>query len=222
MQELIIGIVSSLLAGGITVAAGWLGLAWPRRVLVRGLSKLTGVGVERSYAKQSAANSDLAADLRGARWIKVLTGRGNELTRDSFQLVWQAGNPVLEYVHILLPDPDDPGGWLARRVREVQRADPAFGDGLLADQLRANIRYLDAVSGRDTRIELRLFDAPHTYRVILTDRLAYFTPYQPGVHARNSPCLVFRSGSAMYDHLLRSFDIMWPQAVRSRPDERSV
>ncbi|MFG1941376.1 hypothetical protein [Nonomuraea sp. NPDC048826] len=222
MQELIIGIVSSLLAGGITVAAGWLGLAWPRRVLVRGLSKLTGVGIERSYTKQSAANADLAADLRTARWIKVLTGRGNELTRDSFQVVWQAGNPVLEYGHVLLPDPDDPGGWLARREQEVRHADPGFGAGLLADQLRVNIRYLNAVAAREAKIEVRLFDAPHTHRVILTDRVAYFTPYQPGVHGRNSPCLVFRAGGAMYDHLLRTFDIMWQAARTAAEDERSV
>ncbi|MFI6322726.1 hypothetical protein ACIBG8_34660 [Nonomuraea sp. NPDC050556] len=209
MQELIIGVVSSLIATALTVGAGWLGVAWPRRLLVKLLSRLLGLGIARSYATQSAANADLGADLRAARWIRVLTGRGNELTRDSFQEVWRNEQRRLEGIRVLLPDPADPGGWLRRREEEMVRTDPGMEGGLLAKQVSATVDYMRTVAAANSKVELRLLDAQHTARVIVTDRLAYFTPYLAGVHGRNSPCLVFSADSAMYDYCLRLFDGLW-------------
>ncbi|GAA3009558.1 hypothetical protein [Streptosporangium longisporum] len=209
MRELIIGVVSSLIATGLTVTAGWFGLSWPRKLLLRLSSRVSGLGVVRAYKKQSAANNDLAADLRSARWIKALVGRGNELTRDSFQDVWRQRHTRLRSVHILLPDPADPGGWLRSREEEMRPVDPGFEPGLLAKQVSANVDYLSAVISANPKVEMRLFDAPHTCRAIITDRFAYFTPYLTGTHGRNSPCFVFGNGSVMYDHLLRTFENLW-------------
>ncbi|MEU4832669.1 hypothetical protein [Streptosporangium sp. NPDC023615] len=209
MRELVIGIASSLIATGLTVAAGWFGLSWPRKLLLRLLSRVSGLGVVRAYKKQSAANTALAADLRAARWIKVLAGRGNELTRDSFQEVWRQRHTRLRSVQILLPDPADPGRWLQSREEEMRRVDPGFESGLLAKQVSANIAYLSAVVAANPEVEMRLFDAPHTCRAIITDHFAYFTPYLSSAHGRNTPCFVFGNGSVMYDHLLRTFENLW-------------
>ncbi|MEU8057882.1 hypothetical protein [Microbispora bryophytorum] len=217
MQELVIGVVSSLLATALTVAAGWFGLSWPRRILLRLLSRMTGVGVVRSYATQSAANAELVGDLRSARWVRVVAGRGNELTRDSFQELWRSGGARLESVKVLLPDPADPGGWLRAREEEMRRADPGFEAGLLAKQVSANLDYLTAVAARRPQVDVRVFDSPHSLRAIITDRVAYFTPYLPGRHGRNSPCLVFAEGGVMYDHVLRVFDQLWQASPDRKP-----
>ncbi|MFI7615327.1 hypothetical protein ACIBP6_29270 [Nonomuraea terrae] len=209
MQELVIGIVSSLIATVLTVMAARFGVRWPRKWVLRLLSRISGLGITRAYDKQSDANAALDADLRAAHWIKVLAGRGNELTRDSFHDVWRQGHTRLQSVQVLLPDPMDPGGWLRRREEEVRHIDPGFERGLLAEQVSTNINYLSSVVAANPSVELRLFDAPHTCRLVITDHLLYFTPYLSGRHGRNSPCFVFRNDSVMYDHLLRFFETLW-------------
>jgi hypothetical protein len=209
VQELVIGVVSSLIATVLVVVAARLGGWWPKKWVLRLLSRISGLGIAHAYQKQSDANAALGADLRAAHWIKVLAGRGNELTRDSFQDVWRQGQIRLQSVQVLLPDPADAGGWLRSREDEVRHIDPGFEPGLLARQVSANINYVSAVVAANPAVELRLFDAPHTCRLIITDHLVYFTPYLSGRHGRNSPCFVFKNNSVMYDHLLRSFETLW-------------
>lgn len=220
MKELILGVVSSLIATALTVAGGWFGLSWPRRLLLRLLSRITGIGVVRTYPTQAAANAEMAADLRKARWVRVVASRGNELTRDSFQELWRSGSARLESVRVLLPDPDDPGGWVRAREEEMRRADPGFETGLLAKQISANLDYLAAVAARREDVEVRVFDSPHSFRAVITDRVAYFTPYLPGTHGRNSRCLVLAEGGVLYDHVLRVFDQLWHAGRERGPDRR--
>ena len=213
MQELIIGVVSSLVATALTVAAGWLGWSWPRKIMLQLLGRMSGTGIVRTYASQKIANADLEEDLRRARWVRVLAGRGNELTRDSFQILWQPGLPRMESVQVLLPDPADDSGWLKGREAEMRQADPGYESGLLAKQVSTNVDYVTAIAGGNAAISLRLFDAPNDSRVIITDRVAYFTPYMAAVHGRNSPCLVFRSDGVMYEYLLQVFTRLWQRAT---------
>lgn len=215
MKELIIGVISSLVATVLTVTAGWFGWSWPRRLLLRLLARMSGTGIERSYPQQKIANADLEGDLRKARWVRVLAGRGNELTRDSFQALWQPGHARLESVQILLPDPADPGGWLGVRENEMRQADHGFEAGLLAKQVSANVDYVSAIAAGNAAVSLRLFDAPNDCRIIATDQVVYFTPYMAAVHGRNSPCLVFRNGGVMYEHALQIFTRLWQRAAPS-------
>jgi hypothetical protein len=208
VREFIIGVISSLVATAVAVIGGWAGLSWPKKAATRLLSKVTGLGILRVYS-QKAANADLGRDLRQARWVRVLAPRGNELTRDSFQPLWQGRNERLEFVELLLPDPADAGGWLRVREEDLRRTDPAIEPGLLAKQVTANLDYLGAVAARNPAVTLRLFDAPNTGRIIVTDRLAYFTLYNAHGHGRHSPCLVVQSGSAMYEHALELFAHLW-------------
>jgi hypothetical protein len=219
----VLGVLSSLVASAIAVVAGSFSSKTARRWLVAVLSRLTGVGVERTYSTQKLANVDLAADLACARSVKVLTGRGNELTRDSFHSVWNEADSRLESVQILLPNPDlGADSWLAEREKEVVRHDLGFRPGLLAEQIRANIGYLRAIAGQRESVEIRLYDLPIVYRVIVTDRLAYITLYEAAKHGRNSPCLVFRNPSPMYDFALRLFSTAWTRAIRPAAGPRAA
>jgi hypothetical protein len=213
MAGFILGIVSSLAATVLTVTAGWFGSSRMRHWLVAVLSRLTGLGIQRSYRQQKLANLDLGPDLAVARWVKVLAGRGNELTRDSFRAVWEEADSRLESVHILLPDPGlGPGSFVANREAEILRQDTGYSPGLLAGQISSNIEYVSTIAAKRSHVSLRLYDLPNIYRIILTDRVAYFTTYAASGHGRNAPCVVFSNPGTMYDFALRTFSIWWDHA----------
>jgi hypothetical protein len=208
------GIVSSIAASVLTVTGGWIFSQSVRNKLTALLSLLTGAGILRVYRHQRRANADLPADLAKARWIKVLAGRGNELTRDNFESVWRTAGGRIESVQMLLPDPDSGAdSWLGDREAELRRLDPGMRDGLLADQVRANIRYLTARGNGNEQIQLRVYDVPHLGRIILTDRVAYLTVYGPDAHGRNSPCIIARSPGPVYDLAYRMFITAWDRSV---------
>jgi hypothetical protein len=210
----VLGIASSLAATVLTIAIGWLGSKRMRHWPVAALSKVTGLGIQRSYPQQKLANLDLSHDLAAARWVKVLTGRGNELTRDSFQQVWQEADSRLESVQVLLPDPG-PGSvsFLAAREAEIRRYDTGYRAGLLSEQVRSNINYIAAIADKRNHVELRVFDLQQVCRIIVTDRVAYLTVYSASDHGRNSPCVVFSNPGPLYDFALRMFTVTWEHAV---------
>ena len=210
MTGFVIGVLSSLAATVLTLSAGWLRSSRMRQWSVRLLSRMTGLGIHRSSVPQHVANQNLAADLAKARWVKVLTGRGNELTRDSFRQAWHD----LESVQILLPDPRlGSDSYLAEREAEIRRHDPGFKPGLLAKQISSNIDYISTVMSTHDNVELRLYDLQNICRIIVTDRVAYFTTYRPGEHGRHSPCMVFSHPGPMYEFALRMFTVTWNHAV---------
>jgi hypothetical protein len=214
MTNFALGVVSSLIATLLTVAAGLVGAARMRRIPIALLSRVTGLGIRQSFAQQKVANAELAGDLAQARWVKVLAGRGNELTRDSFRSVWEQADSRLDSVQILLPNPSlGDGSFLADREAEIRRHDSGFRPGLLSEQVRSNIEYISAIASQRSNVELRLYDAPNVCRIILTDKVAYLTTYTAGDHGRNSPCMVFTSPGTMYDFSLRLFSVTWGRAV---------
>ncbi len=214
MTGFILGIFSSLAATVLTLGAGWLGSKRSRHWAVRVLSKLTALGIQRSYSHQKSANVDLSADLAKARWVKVLAGRGNELTRDSFQMVWRESDTRLESVQVLLPDPGKrSSSFLEVREAEMRRFDAGITPGLLSRQVRSNIDYILTMASEHRNIELRLFDFQNICRIIITDQVAYFTVYPAADHGRNGPCLVFSHPGVLYDFALRMFAVTWSRAT---------
>jgi len=220
MAGFILGVVSSLAATALTVTAGWLGSSRMQHLPMLLLSRITGLGIQRIYSQQKTANAYLGADLASARWVRVLAGRGNELTRESFHSVWKEADTRLEWVQVLLPDPR-PGtaSCLADRENEIRRCDAGYEPGLLARQVEANVQYVMAVAGKRERVALRLFDAPNICRIIVTDRVAYLTTYIATDHGRNSPCIVFSRPGPMYEFALRIFLTTWDRAIPASTGE---
>lgn len=223
MREFVLGIVSSLAASALIVAAAWFGSHAVRGWVPRMLARLTGTTPIRAYRTQADANRHLAEDLRKARWIMVLAGRGNELTRDSFAPVWRHPDGY-ESIRVLLPDPEvnGPHTWLARREAENAKHDKGHAPGRLATQIRGNVEYLVEATKASANVELRLFDLPSVCRIVATDAVAYFTTYKQSDHGRNSPCLVWRNPSPMYEYAVRLCTVAWdgsravhPQAVQA-------
>lgn len=210
MAVFVLGVLSSILATTIVVIAGWVRSSRPRWWLVGLLARLTGTGVHRVYRRQKSAEKDLTRELARARWVKVLTGRGNTLTRDVFAPLWSGAADRVESTQVLLPDPDAvPGEWLALRAAELAPVDPGFTAELLREQIRNNTSYLATVANTREGVELRRFDLPHLYRVIVTDRAAYITFYDRRKHGRHSPCLYVRAPGVLYEAALHFFSAIW-------------
>lgn len=212
MSTFIFGVVSSLAATALAVAGGWVLSKRTRQWSVVLLSRFTGLGIRHIYRQQKSANLGIPAELSRARWVKVLAGRGNELTRDSFISVWACTGNRLESVQILLPNPGlGSDSWLARREADIRRIDPGIRPGLLVEQIRTNASYVLEVVRRRENVALRFYDLPNIYRVIATDNIAYLTLYSNTEHGRNSPCIVAGRPGLMYDLALLLFSTAWGQ-----------
>jgi hypothetical protein len=223
MGGFVLGVVSSLVAGLLMVAAGWITSKRMRHWPLAILSTMTGLGIRRSYRRQSLANLGLGADLAQARWVKVLAGRGNELTRDSFRPLWQETGSHLESIQILLPNPEaGTGSYLADREAEIRRYDSGYQPGLLAQQIESNIQYISTIAQSRPNVELRLYNLPNICRLIVTDQVAYLTTYSASDHGRNAPCAVYRHPGSMYEFASHMFSVAWRQATPADQCRRSA
>ncbi|MFE9247116.1 hypothetical protein [Nocardiopsis sp. NPDC006938] len=216
MTAFLLGVLSSLLATALVFVAGWLRSGTPRWWLVGLLSRLTGTGVTRMYRQQATSEADLARDLGRARWVKALMGRGNVLTRDAFAPLWSGSAAP---VQVLLPAPDHGGGtWLSHRGADLERTDPGFGPELLEAQVKANTDYVERISHHHPAMEIRLFNLPHTFRIVATDAAAYLTFYGRHEHGRHSPCLRLAPTGALYDAVLGLFEFAWANSAQRRDE----
>ncbi|ADH69429.1 MULTISPECIES: hypothetical protein [Nocardiopsis] len=215
MTEFTLGVASSLAATAATVGLGWLLSRRVRWWLLSAASRLSGLGALRVHRHQDDAKSELSEEIGRARWLRVMVGRGNELTRDGFTPLWRGGGRPPDSVRVLLPDPHSPGpggNWLERRERELISVDPGFSPGLLSEQVLANFHYLAQASREGANTEIRLYDLPNLYRVVATDNIAFITLYRSAEHGRHSPCIVAHRPGELYDFALRIFDTAWDSA----------
>lgn len=218
MADFVVGVISSLAATLLTVAGGWLFSKQLRRMLTAMLSRLAGLPVQRVYERQELASGDLARDLVNAQWIRVLAGRGNELTRDTFAPVWTGcTRRPPQFVEVLLPDlRRGQDSWLTKREEDMRRADPTFSAGFLAEQVRTNAHFVTAAARRQENVSLRFYNLPNTHRVIVTNEAAYLTLYGGSVHGRHSPCIAARRPGLLYDLALSLFSSAWEQSEPAR------
>jgi hypothetical protein len=215
LTEFALGVTSSLAATAATLGLGWLLSRRVRWWLLAALSRLSGLGALRVHRHQDDAKPELADEIGRARWLRVMVGRGNELTRDGFAPLWSGGGRPPDSIRVLLPDPRSPGpreNWLGRRERELISVDPGFGPGLLSEQVLANFHYLTQASGEGENTEIRFYDLPNLYRIVATDNIAFITLYRSAEHGRHSPCIVAHRSGELYDFALRVFDTAWESA----------
>jgi hypothetical protein len=213
MNAFLLGILSSLITSALLLVLSLLRASRPLWWLTAACSWFTGTGLRRVYRRQAAAEQNMSQDLARARWVKVMAGRGNILTREAFASLW-SGDLSPASVQILLPDPETPhDSWLDRRSQDVARFDPGFTPDLLRSQVRTNIDYLAQAARAQRNIQLRSYNLPHTCRVIATDKVAYLTFYSDNAHGRNSPCLYARAPGLLYTIALQQFDTAWANST---------
>jgi hypothetical protein len=206
------GVLASLVAGILLIALGSFLSKKARWVLTATLGRLLDIDIEYVFRTQEELSEDLRKELNRASFIYLLTGRGSDLQRETFASVLshrQKGR--LSQFKILLPEPRPKAGetdWTAQRENELAAVDPAFGKGVLRDQIETTVKFLSSyVDSKD--VELKFFNYPHVGRILITDRAAYFSPYRQDAHGRDSSIIKYRHGGEMYDFLLRLFNQLW-------------
>ena len=205
LAELIAGILLIVLSSFLSKKARW--------VLTATLGRLLDIDVEYVFRNKREADVDIREEIDDASFVYLLTGRGNELQRETFAGALGPPKGRKPDFRILLPvarpkanEPD----WTEQREREIAAVDTAFGKGILRDQLETTIKFLSPyVSVGD--LELKHFNYPHIGRILITDRVVYFTPYRRDSHGRDSHVIKYRRGGEMYDWFLRLFNQLWEQ-----------
>jgi hypothetical protein len=209
LGSLVAGVVLLLLTATVSSQARW--------ILTGILGRLLGVEIDVVFSGKRSAEADMRDELGRAKEVALFTGRGNELQRDTFAQLF-VNRPAAKQlrVRILLPTTDSCAGldWTEQRQEELASFDDAFRKpGLLKEQIEATARFLHQYVTSE-KAELRRFNYPHTGRLLLTERCAYFTPYRHDSHARDCPVYKFRRGY-LYDNLARLFEQLWTADVVS-------
>ena len=214
----LLGILSSLVAGVLFVLASAFFSQRTRGILVSLLARLLKLDSEAVFLNKQDASKDIDKELLRASDIKILTGRGNELQRGILAQFLGGPRPTrLRILRIALPLVDfqaskENPDWLSLRETELAAFDHVYNSDLLRNQVRANIRYLEAPV-REGRAEVRLFNSPHLGRIIVTDAVAYLNRYAATAHGRDCEIVKFRKGGPMYEYCERAFDLIWSQAI---------
>jgi hypothetical protein len=203
LAEIVAGFFLIILGGFLSQKARW--------VLTATLGRLLDIDVEYAFRSKREADEDLRHEIGRAAFVYLLTGRGNELQRETFEKAFdfdpQGWGPRFR---ILLPKarPDAQPDWTAQREAELAIFDKAYGNGVLPNQIETTAKFLEAHIATG-KVELKYFNYPHIGRILITDRVSYFTPYRSEAHGRDSRVIKYRRGGEMYDFFLRLFNQLW-------------
>jgi hypothetical protein len=220
MTSLILSVIGSVAGGLILVIFMSLISQRARWVLTGILGRLLDVDIEFVFSNKAESLPDLKAEIARARQVAILTGRGNELQRETFSpLFLDRPDNKNVVIRILLPEtapsPNQPN-WTNQRERELAAFDHAYGNGLLVQLIEANAQFLANHAARGL-LTLRRYNSPHIGRLVITERFAYYTPYRNDCHGRDSCVYKFRRGGEMYDNLGRLFDQLWLAPAEQLP-----
>ena len=103
--------------------------------------------------------------------------------------------------------------WVVQREMEISQFDTSFGRGLLKTQIQANIDFLQPYS-KPEYFDIRLFNAPHNGRIVITDNFLYFGAITSRTHGRDDRVYKFHRGGAMYENYLRYFEQIWEVSIK--------
>lgn len=203
-------VLASITAAIVLLIAGTLLSRRLRWLLTGVLGRLLRVEIDYVFASSRDAQDDLAAAISRAHDVRILVGRGHELQRPTFLSLF-ADRPAHggPNVRILLPASAPRAStvdWTAQRETELQAFDPAFGRGLLRQQIEGTASFLAGYPAPG--VEVRYFEAPHLGRLIITGEEAYLSLYEARRHGRDSRVHKIRRGD-LYNGLARYFDLLW-------------
>ncbi|NEP56383.1 MAG: hypothetical protein F6K31_05080 [Symploca sp. SIO2G7] len=206
----LLSILASIIASTIMlVVASFLSSKF-RWILITILNALVRGDIETIFPNARRAQDALMADISKSKRVWIFAARGGELSRETFSPLFKRTKQYPVELRVLLPITNIPAGqydWIELRSREIEQFDPGSGN-VLRTQIDANAMTIAARQPHgDTKI--RRYNAPQIGRIILTDRYAYFTPYQPDSYGKNSAMYQFRYGGPFYRSLLRFFAQVW-------------
>lgn len=206
----LLNVLASLVASLIILLGGAIFARRARHELLLLAAKVFRLEMSPAFKHQRDADNFLSRELRQARWVKIITGRGKLLESKACEPLWSRGNKRLKGWRLLLPDPGTDAfqnGWLVKREKETLNHDETYVPGRIAQQVRGVLMHVDTRA--NSRTEVRLYDFPHLCRLVITDRVALFTPYSDLVHGTESPCYLVQPPGPLYDYFVRYFETVW-------------
>lgn len=211
-------VLASILAGILLILLGGFFSQTARWVFTSIFGRILEIDIEFVFRNPRDASQDIVKDLSRASSIRLFTGRGNELQRETFSEAFaRLEKGGISEFKVLLPayspsseEPD----WIDQREEELAEFDSAYGTGLLRTQIATNVNFL-ANHVSKNKLELRFYQYPHIGRILITDRVAYFTPYRKDAHGRDCRVIKYRRGGDTYEVLARLFDQLWHVSKKS-------
>lgn len=217
MLDFIISIASSIIGGVLLIVIAGKLSKNAKWILVSILSKITDADIEYVFENKSVMKEDILKDIEQSSFFFMLTGRGNELQRDTFETLYKPrrkGHNIK--IKILVPEVEkeiNDVDWTDLRDKEIGEFDAAHGNGLLKDQIKTTIKFLSKhIASNQIDLEVKKFDMPHYGRLIVTDKHAYFSPLGFKNHNRTNSVYKYGSKGQMYEGYLRFFNILWAES----------
>jgi hypothetical protein len=210
-MDLLTKIVAGLVGTAVLAVLGYLARRALQGGFVRFFYRISGLDLLKVFRDRDDLRKDIQEELKRATGISILMSRGNDLQQRTFApLFVERILGRIQECRILLPQTTVGSGatdWTANRDVEVSRFDGAYGNGLLSQQIEANARFVRSYDGK--QVHLRRFNAPHIGQIVITDRVAYFTPYRGDSPKWEYLTYKYRRDGNMYRSLVRWFDLLW-------------
>ncbi|NEQ52874.1 MAG: hypothetical protein F6K11_22500 [Leptolyngbya sp. SIO3F4] len=219
---LINGVLASILGSFLLLILGGFFSHYARWLLTGLFGRILDIDIEYVFRSKSEADKEIEKEISKASFIYVMLGRGYDFQRELFiKSSYQNRPRKLTDFKVLLPDPysdETESNWIEQREKELANAVPAFGKGLLRQQIKTTISFLESYV-KQNYIELRLFNFPHLGFLLITDRVAYFSPYS--THQENWKCRVIqhRRGGDFYEFFVRLFFQVWEVSLSCTQSE---
>jgi hypothetical protein len=211
MKDIIIGSLGSLLVCIILFFFSTFISRKAKKLFIGILSKLLDIDIEFVFRNKESSSNDVKYEINKAKWVKIFTGRGNELQREAFLDVFNKNIKT----KILLPNDSVNNAnfnFLTQREIELSKFDKNFGAGLLITQVQAIYAYLDTYI-KEEKVELRKFNVPCIGRIVITDRCLFYTPYTDNAYSRDCKVYLIRKNDALYDNFDRFFEQVWESSI---------
>jgi hypothetical protein len=216
LETILLGIVSSTLAAIIVFIFGTLISKNIKWLVISILSRITNSEIEYVFKNKKDAKEDIIKEISKTFELKILTGRGNELARDTFESkLKNKPKGFTSKTKLILPDTSDNHkyDWVTKKENELSENDKSYrSKGTLKKEIENNIQRLEKYI-EDGDLELKLSPLPIIGRIILTDNYAYYQPYSKNNHWSLDPVVKYRRGS-FYDNYERYFDLIWETAIK--------
>lgn len=209
-----LSVLASLVAGIILIVITSFLSSKFRWILIAILNTLVSGDLENIFHNSRDAQSTLINDLKNSDYVYILTGRGGELSRETFAPLFHRLSKRSSKVELklLLPSTDNSKekiDWTAKRAEELNSFNAGSGSSL-ASEINTNAESIATWKyHQDGNIEIRRYNVPHLGRIIITQKYVYFTPYQDDRHGKDTAIYIFRHGGVFYKSFNRLFFSIW-------------
>lgn len=216
-QDFILSISASVFASFIFVTILSFVSEKARWLITNLLGVLAHEKIEFVYSNKDSAKPDIKQEILNSSKVWVLTSRGNDFKRDTFNSLFSERREERKVdFRIILPKTnsllDSETDWVEKRECEMAKINSAFAQGnkLIKSDIQANVSFIKGFLHKHEGTVLKRASFPHFARIIITDDYLYYTPYNQ--KREIDPVIKYGKGH-MYKSFYRYFDLLWQNST---------